>query len=683
MPKGFSNSNKMLINTNFFMGGISTDPKLSIPNSFYQSQSLDFRTQPSQMNILPAPRQISGNMSDLVTAMEQDLNGVRWGIGDQGNLYKISTSDVISNEGNIGENGTAGLLYNQVTDQLYIPGRTKVSMFGQVTTGNPGQPRLQPGIFAQSSSINNGTNQLYDINTGNFDGTLRSTASSSFPIKTILSEDPSQQALFSPDIEPGYSISPFILLKGTGDWTLTLHDVQNNPLASVTVVNAKLVSGQFNEFVFGKQVRVLVGGGIASGAANYHFHLTSTVADGTVQVVTANATNPALGTGDLMSLNFLWSAYRLVDTSNGWHPTALFNVSTGTGNGQSICIGNGQYLSTYNFSNDAIPDNNSWVRHQLVFKAGYEVCGLSTNNQYLVIAVERRSKNPSRNFQDGALYFWDGTTAQPNFIIDIPMGAPYGLYTFNNVSYFVVAGSLFAWSGGQTVIKVRKLAYQNTDYLQAVDHTVLNPNMFTSRYNILMMGYPTSTTNQNITSGVWSWGTVELQFPNSLGLSYVLSNGQTNSTGTLKIGCNQNFVDSMYTSWQYTDVNNVIHYGMDLLDNYSSAATSGSWTSLIYDGAARFNQKTAARAKVSFTPLPAGATVTPFYILDRGNKVLSNTPATAGATNALIEVNTRCHEIQYGFNFTCLPGTFNPESFTGVTLEIDGNSEEVNLAPDG
>jgi len=136
----------------------------------------------------------------------------------------------------------------------------------------------------------------------------------------------------------------------------------------------------------------------------------------------------------------------------------------------SLCIGNGRYLSTYDFSNDMAPTNTQWIRHQLIFKSGYEVCGLSTNNQYLVIALERRSTSASHNYQDGQLVFWDGTSQNPAFIIDIPMGAPYGLQTFNNVTYFICGGSLFAWSGGQTVVKVRKLAYQNTNYLGRERH---------------------------------------------------------------------------------------------------------------------------------------------------------------------------------------------------------------------
>lgn len=683
MAKGIGNSEKIPINLNYFMGGVSISRKLGIPNSFYASQNLDFRSDPSQMSVLPAPSALSTNLSDLMLAMDQDLNGVRWGVGSKGRIYKIDTSDNISVVDVLSENGSAGLFYNQITDQLYIPGQTTVSTYGQVTTGNPGQPVMNPDVFAQSSSINNGCTQILNPLDGNFDGAFRSTASASFTLPIVLNEN--SLCVFSPDIEPGYSIKVFVVNKGTGDWTLTLHDSQNVSLAAITITNANLTSNAFNEFVFGKQVRVLVGGGIASGAANYHFHLTSTVADGQVQVVPASTSTAAYATGDLQSVNMLWSAYRMVQTNNGWHPTALFGVRTGTGNGQCLCIGNGNYLSTYNFGNDGKPSNNQWIRHQLVFEYGDEVCGLSVNNQYLVIATEHRSKVTGRNLQRGTLYFWDGTTPQASFKIPIPMGAPYALRTENNVTYFACAGSLYAWSGGQTVIKVRKLAYQNTDYLGNSDTTIVNPNMFTSRYGLLMMGYPSSTTNANITYGVWSWGSVELMFPNSYGLSYTASHGFLNNTGSisnLQIGCNVNFVDTMYTSWSYTDSNNVTHYGLDRLNNSSPAATSFNWQSLIYDGGSRYKVQEPHRLKISTVALPTGCTITPYYINDRGVQVNGAT-VTTGSTNALQEINLRAHETQYGFIGTCPPGTMIPPTITGVTLEVDPMGDEISVTNDG
>ena len=446
MAKGFKNEERYKIHNQYFEGGVSIDPKIGVANSFYQSQGLDFRSVPSQLSVLPGARTLATNLQDTITAMVQDVNGVRYGVGDGGGFYRINTSNVVSKIAQLDSNGSAGLYYNQVTDQIYIPSQTTVSLYGQVTSGNPGNPTFRSAQFGKSASTAPGCVNLFDLSSGYYAGLSRNNSQSittgitstsqvttnatqTYALKTTYAENVVEGCYFSPDIEPFYSIAVYIAAKGTGNWTLTLHDSVNNQLAAVTITNANLTSGAYNEFVFGKQIRALVNAAQTGNNSSYHFHLTSTVADGTVGTINES---------DFTSTDFLLFAYRLLQTNNGWHPTAFFNSASGS----FLCVGNGPYLSTYNFGNDTNPLNSMWNRHALTLNLGHEVCGLTTNNQYLVIATEKRSTTANRNFQEGALYFWDGTTAQPNFKIDIPMGAPYGVYTFNNVTFFCVGGSL-------------------------------------------------------------------------------------------------------------------------------------------------------------------------------------------------------------------------------------------------
>lgn len=683
------------IHLNYCYGGASVDYKLAIANSFFSSQALDFRTFPSQTSVLPGATAIGLNTTDLIQVMDQDLNGVRYGVGDTGNLYRIDTSNNFSEIAKLSENGSAGLLYYQVTDQLYIPGQTKASLYGQVTSGISGSPSFRQDNFAQSASTAPGVTNLFNTGDGFFDGIVRNsasgysasgvtktsqitttTATGTWPVPIAISEVPGKFCFFAPDIEPFYSIAVNVTAIGTGDWTLTLHDSLNNPLIAITITHANMVVG-YNEFVFGKQIRALVNASQTGSSPTYHWHITSTVGDGTIAVVPLNGGTGA--TGDCTSADFLLFAYRLVQTNNGWHPTAYF-----TGQGKALlCIGNGPYLSTYDFSNDANPTNGQWVRHGLTFKLGYEVCGTTTNNQYLVIGVERRSKSASHNFQDGALYFWSGSNqSQADFVIDIPMGAPYGLQTFNNVTYFVVAGSLYAWSGGQTVLKVRKLAYQNTDYTNVTDTTLVAPNMMAIRYNLLMIGYPSSTTNIAIDYGVYTWGSVELMYPNSLGFSYALSNGvlnnNTDGNTNLQIGCVYNFVDTMYTPWKYTDSNSVTHFGVDLINNSSTPAPNFNLRSLIYDGGVSYKTKNSLRMQVTFLPLPTGYTLQAFYSLNRGADVLSDN-AAVGDEKLVFEIdNARFHELQWGFYGTSSGATI-PAVITGLTMEIQPLEDESDL----
>lgn len=692
---GPKNSSKFKVILSSFEGGESIDFKNGVTSAFYQSEALDFRSKASQATVLPGASAIASSsvLVDLPVEMVQDPSGVRWIIGDKGNLYKLSTSDVITKVATLSDSSGTGLVYNQLSDMLYITGQQTVSMYGPLTTGTPA---LKSDQFAQSASSANGVVNLYNPDTTDYNGLARNNA---FTIATTSGITSSSQVTtnstqtylvpntideslavnkcpFAPDLEPFYSISVYIVSKGTGNATLTLHDGFDRALAAITITNASLINNSYNEFVFSSPGVRSFTGAIQSGlSAAYHWHITSSVNGDTMTVGTLTAS-------DLSTADFLLFNYRMVSTNNSWHPAAIF-----TGNGFLLCIGNGQYLTTYNFSNDANPSNTVWQRERFPIDAGFEICGLSINNQYLVIAAEKRSNNTTRNYQEGALYFWDGQNSTYNFKIPVPMGAPYSVYTYNNITYFICAGALYAWGGGQQIIKVRPIAYQNTDYLNTTDNTIINPNMMAPRFNILLIGYPSITTNINIKYGIYSWGTVELIYPNSFGYSYSLSSGNYNwsASNNLQIGMIKNFVDSLYIASRVT-VGMTTTYTLDLINNSSAVASNFSLTSLIYDGGVRYKQKEMGRYKVSFLPWPSGASLTVWYALERGSRVLADpagdtySPST-GDTSIIIDINKRFYEGQWGVIGTTTDPSAVP-TITGIAMEIDPLVGETDLRAD-
>ncbi len=714
------NTNKIIPHIQYFMGGLTTDYKMGIPNSFYASENLDTRTFPSQASVLPASRVVASNLQDCILAIQQDLSGVRWGVGDKGFIYKIDQgvngeTTTVETVAQLSQNGSAGLLYSSISDQLYIPGQSTVSLYGRVATSGI-DPVFSQDIWGPSASSAMGCVSLYDYSTGFYDGQasvngfnyrnnivtskldqsegitltnystqVTNSFTDTYTLPSIIIEDKTHTSFnngcfFAPDIEPIYSIAIYVASKGTGNWTLTLHDSMNNPIGISTIDNASMVTG-WNNFVFPSAVRAYVNASNVGYTPTYHFHLTSSVSGDTATVYTAD-------TGDLNNCNMVMFADRLVTTNNTWHPTSYF---TGTGSAL-LCIGNGEYLATYNFGNDANPSTTQFIRNALFFRPGEEVCGLTSNYGYLVIGTEIRSTDATKNAQFGRLYFWDGSTSAPAFYIDLPMGAPYGLYSFNNVTYFACAGSLYAWSGGQSVLKVRKLAYQNTDYMDVEDQTRVNPNGFTSRYNILMMGYPSFTTDPNIDYGIWSWGGVELTYPNSYVYSYSQSiveydqttNTKTNqnytSTNNLKLGCAVNFVDALYSSWQYTDASGIVHSGLDVVDNFSNPAQFATFTSLIFDGGVVYKAKMGVRYKIICEALPAGWTLIPWWSVDRSARTYG-TGVGEGATYSVTEWNNlRFHELQFGF-ILINDGATEPAVILGAAPEIDPLVNEVDIEP--
>lgn len=695
MAKGVSDSRKLTINMGTFVGGESIDFKNGVSSAFFKQEALDFRSKASQMSVLPGAAALSGASSvlvDLPVEMVQDPSGVRWLLGDAGNIYKLDTSNTFTKVATCTDGSGFGMVYNQLSDMLYITGKQTVSMYGPLTTG--GSPTLSDQQFAKSASNANGVVNLYQTTTTNYDGSARNNIQSiattqgvtstsqvttntaaTYAPPTTISETATAKCPFAPDLEPFYSIAIYINTVGTGNLTLTLHDGFNRSLAAITINHASLTTG-YNEFVFSSPGIRSFTGAIQSGlSAAYHWHATSSVSSDTMRIQTLTASD--LSTADMILFN-----YRLVKTNNGMHPATIF-----TGNTFLFCVGNGQYLSTYNFSNDSNPSNNVWQRERFPIDAGFEICGLSQNNQYLVIAAEKRSSSSTRFFQEGALYFWDGQNATYIFKISLPMGAPYSIYTFNNVTYFMCAGALYAWGGGQQVIKVRPIAYQNTDYLGTTDNTTVYPNMMAPRYNILLMGYPSTTTNTAIKCGIYSFGSVELVYPNSFGYSYRLSSGITNwsSGNALRIGMIKNFVDTLYIA-SVSTTGGVTTYQLDFINASSNPAGTFSWDSLIYDGGARYKQKEAMRLKISFLPWPANSTLTAYYQLERGTKITadpkSNTAFSpnTGDTSMVIEIDKRFYEAQWGFSGACTGS--NVPVITGIAMEIDPLASEADLRLD-
>jgi hypothetical protein len=146
------------------------------------------------------------------------------------------------------------MVYNQLSDLLYITSQQTVSMYGPLQ----GTPALKDGQFGKSASSANGVVNLYQTTTTNWDGSARNniqtlattqgvtaasqvttnTSANSYTAPTgAVSEAAASNLLpFSPDLEPFYSIAVYVKTKGTGNLILTLHDGFNRALATVTIL---------------------------------------------------------------------------------------------------------------------------------------------------------------------------------------------------------------------------------------------------------------------------------------------------------------------------------------------------------------------------------------------------------------------------------------------------------------
>lgn len=614
-----------------FFGGIATDKKVGFEYSHAYSRAMDFRKQPGRLSILPASREIGDeNIVDLIQNIVQVDNGDRYALGDAGWLYRIDTSNAVTTRGKL-DNGAAGLLYRRDTDELYASSSSAVSRYGKFTTGTIA---FELNKYKQSKSTDS---RSYRISGGK--------------TSTLLSSiDETKKIEFIPDIEPLYSIKVNVSAKGTGDWTATIHDDANNNLGTSTVTTANVPASGLVEFVFSTPIRMLV----KPNARTYHIHITSSDATGTV---VSSAIN------DINTADFEIWASRLVATNNGLHPIEQFLHYT--------VIGNERYLSVWEPLSDE-PGNGEWQRHRLTFPPGYEVCALASSDEYICAATEMKSTSSTRSFQKGKLFFWNGLDTTYEFYIDITEGSPQGLYTFNNMIFMVISGSLYAWPGGKNLVKLRTIANTDSEYTDVADSTDLYPNMMAVRRNTLLIGYPSTTTNTSLEHGVYSWGQKEKNFPMTLGLNYSVSTGtRFNTAGTFKLGCVRSFGDTLYYSWRDdTD------YGLDMIDNSSDPASTAVWESLEFAAGDGTHEKTAKTLSIQLAhdSVPTGYTITPKYRKDWSATWISGSPLTA-SNEYRMDIDTRFKLIEYGLDIT-QSGATEPLQIDSIKFLYDDNVSE-------
>jgi len=629
-----------------FSGGQAIDNKVGSSNSFAHSQALDFRKSPSQISVLPATRRADGGVvTDLVQDEVMVRDGTIYAIGSSGNIYKV-VSGTWSLFGTVSA-GCYGIDYRDDQDSIYITSQTTVSLISNVS----GTPVLDPDYYYHSNCIwDNSATMGFNVNP-NQSGSSNTTA-----IK--VSAGTNDKRYFQTDISPISSISVKVVAKGTGNWTLAVKDGIGTVLGSVTILNANLTNGQLNSFAFATPINVSVG---PNNAQTYNFELTSTVADGTVQ---------SLATNDLLGCDMELWAKRLMITKNGQHPIVNFQ--------QFECIGNGHYLTVYEPLGEASPSNLAWQRHKLTFPSGYEVCGLSVFNEYLVIAAERTTSGVNTP-QDGIIFYWDGLSDTYNYFTKIPEGSPMSLHEYQNSVWYVANDDWYAiTSVAATPTKVRKLpGAESTSGSNTVASTVY-PHSSAVRNGIHLIGWPGTTTNSAVRCGVYSWGAVDSTQPNSFGYSYMLSHGVQYRTqvNQLKIGMVKNFGDILHISWYVDGV-----YGVDVVDSTSKPAAYSYYESLIFDAGIATKEKLASHVMLKWLNIDSGVYFILKYSINRSAWVysqhFSNALTYDQITNfARFDIGTstqeaRFYEIQIGVDVYCDNTVVNPPIIVSATLVYD------------
>lgn len=158
-----------------------------------------------------------------------------------------------------GHNGAATLIMDAWFDDVTLEEVTTVA------------PTVAATLYPKLTAVTRTDSIDQSLDTGG-------SYSNTYAVPTSIVENATNIQTYTPTKKLTTQIGVWVVSKGTGNWTLTVHSATNVVLASATIANASLTDGAFNYFN--------VPNIWAAGAL--HFHVTSSVNDGTLKTNTSN-----------------------------------------------------------------------------------------------------------------------------------------------------------------------------------------------------------------------------------------------------------------------------------------------------------------------------------------------------------------------------------------------------------
>lgn len=467
------------------------------------------------------------------------------------------------------------------------------------------------------------------------------TSGHTYTTPLTIVESAANEQSFTPAKDPQKSIAVNVVAKGTGNVTLTVHDQQNNLIASKTINAAQMGTGM-TEFIFSTPWRLLLGGN------TYHFHLTSTVADTTIQTSADNS----------MASCTYSTYFAFLVSDDQYHPIeVMLNF---------LVFGNERYLATW--------DGITYEPNAITFPPGWKSRCFGFWNEYLAVGMWKGDN--IYDFPDGRVYFWDGISDTFNFFIDVPEGAINAMIGTKGLLIFWAGYKTdqMVYSGGTSAQKIKRLPkLENNKYAE------MTPGGVTMWKALIHYGTAINTDSSNIEQGVYSWGSINQKYEESLSYDYPISTGTRQST-SLKIGAVIAIGRKLLIGWQDNTA-----FGIDVVDETGDCFASGTVEMLIQDGGQVWKDEQAKILRGDFLPLATGESVNIKIQFDRSGTWI-NSPQNGGTAvgdeKAFINLDGATGNVNREYQIACDVFSTNGTSPTviGVSQKLDDLTEQDNFA---
>lgn len=591
-----------------FTGGIGTvGEKKDVINSGKFLKNLNIFEDPSYITLSRKLTKVSGaNVLGLPLWMEDasPYSTDRYSYDNAGRIYKETSGGVWSNP--INASGGAGEGLKVFDDYLYYATGTTIGRYGKLS-GTPTQ---------SADFLSDGTTDIDQSSTG--------FGAADYVPPVAISEVATARNTITPERDPIKDIVINVDVVGTGDWTLTLHDSKNVLIGSKTLANASISVGDVT-FTFAIPLRVVIGNA-------YHFHVTSTVANGGVDTGVDT---------DLEGSYFVEHFGILIDKD--FHMMEEFL--------NFLVILNDRYIAKW--------DQAEYNPNLITLAAGYEARCMAKFNEFLVVGAFKGSTIAES--EQARLYFWDGIETTFNFFTDLKIDAPNCLVNNEGALIGVYGDDGSMYVGSDTFEKV----VDGIPKLTRGKKVEVYPGAIDNFEGKVVIGMASSTDDgTGLEQGVYEHGHQHTNLPRVLSFPYTISTGTTQGT-TLQIGMVKSIGNSLYVGWRDN-----ANYGVDKVTLGDTANASGLWESLIFDSGDPDKYMLPLDLIVTFEPLTVNQSVTPKYKLDRATTFTAgDVESTVGATFVKCPIFHRCREMEVGFNLASTSNTFI--KIIGVKLEYN------------
>ncbi len=334
----------------------------------------------------------------------------------------------------------------------------------------------------------------------------------------------------------------------------------------------------------------------------------------------------------------------LNDTSeSGFAPIIVLN--------DRMIVGHGNGVSSW--------DGAVWTASVLVLPQELNVRSFTLADQYVVVGAWRGTA--VTDSEDGYIYTYDGLSDTFNEAFPTNGG-------LNAMQYY--RNKLVSIHGHQGHIYTDSSPFNKVHQIPGVgrqEYLEVYPGAMTTWKELVTFGV-SHTNAANVRSGIYTYGANSTLFPEALNFAITISTGEDDSS--IQIGAVKGIGNDLYIGWyDGTD------YGVDKIDENSAYALSGTYESLIFDGAIPGEEKLIEVVKVSHLPLASDESVVISYKIDRAAAwTTGTTNTTGGTTETKYYHNARQKEFEWQTKITG-DGTSSP-TIVQQTLVYDDLKEE-------